>query len=159
MPTEKKKPVQGSPGGKGPVRPDPVKRIAAGLVDGIPAYLIAFIPFIGGLISATYLAIRDGLPTGDGRAQSLGKRLLGLKTVQLPEGRPCDYLTSLLRNLPFAVPALIMVRPVRGWILGSFLWGILFLIEILLIIVDENGTRLGDRLARTAVVEISEKES
>jgi len=148
-----------SPAGKEPqfVRPDPIKRIAAGLVDGIPAYLIAFIPFIGGLISATYLAIRDGLPTGDDQTQSLGKRLLGLKTVRLPEGKPCDYLTSLLRNLPFAVPALIMVRPVKGWILGSFIWGALFLVEILLIIVDENGVRLGDRLAGTAVVEAAEK--
>jgi len=138
-------------------QPDPIRRIAAGLVDGIPAYLIAFIPFIGGLISATYLAIRDGLPTDDGQSQSLGKRLLGLKTVRLSEGTPCDYLTSLLRNLPFAVPALIMVRPVKGWILGSFIWGAIFLIETLLIIVDENGARLGDRLARTAVVDAVEE--
>jgi len=162
-------PVQSSPsaGGsskKGPAkersrftRPDPVRRIAAGLVDGIPAYLIAFIPFIGGLISAVYLAIRDGLPNGEGKSQSLGKRLLGLKTIRLPEGTPCDYLTSLLRNLPFAVPALIMVRPVKGWILGSFVWGALLLIEILLIVVDENGERLGDRLAGTAVVDASEE--
>ena len=153
-----KSPAKKSPAGTF-ARPDPVKRIAAGLVDGIPAYLIAFIPFLGGLISATYLAVRDGLPTGDGQTQSLGKRLLGLKTIRLPEGKPCDYLTSLLRNLPFAVPALIMVRPVKGWILGSFIWGALFLIEILLIIVDDDGARVGDRLAGTTVVEVSEKKS
>jgi uncharacterized RDD family membrane protein YckC len=133
-------------------RPEPVKRIAAGLVDGLPAYLIAFIPYLGGLISAIYLAIRDGLPAGNGRAQSLGKRLLGLRTIRLPGGEPCDYVTSVLRNLPFAVPALIMMRPGMGWILGSLIWGAAFLVEILLIIVDENGERLGDRLAKTAVV-------
>jgi len=161
MALPKESPAKRGPGEESHPRrqPDPVRRIAAGLVDGIPAYLIAFIPYIGGLISATYLAVRDGLPTGDGQVQSLGKRLLGLKTVRLPDGRPCDYLTSLMRNLPFAVPALIMVRPVQGWILGSFIWGVLFLIETLLIIVDENGLRLGDRLAKTAVVEICEKKS
>jgi uncharacterized RDD family membrane protein YckC len=158
--------VKGSPAAKGSskrspaaeaARPDPIKRIAAGLVDGIPSYLIAFIPFIGGLISAIYLALRDGLPTGENQTQSLGKRLLGLKTIRQPDGAPCDYLSSLLRNLPFAVPALIMVHPVRGWILGSFIWGALLVIEILLIVVDENGERLGDRLAGTAVVDVSEQ--
>jgi uncharacterized RDD family membrane protein YckC len=138
-------------------RPDPVKRIAAGLVDGIPAYLIAFIPFLGGLISATYLVLRDGLPTENAQAQSLGKRLLGLKTIRLPGGEPCDYFTSMLRNLPFAVPALIMVHPGRGWIMGSFIWGALFLIELLLIIVDDHGERLGDRLAKTMVVDATEE--
>ncbi len=141
------------PGTFQPNRPDPVKRIAAGLVDGIPAYLIAFIPYIGGLISAAYLALRDGLPSGNGRTQSLGKRLLGLETVRLPGGEPCDVVTSALRNLPFAVPALIMMRPGMGWLLGSLLWGIAFLVEVLLIIADDNGERLGDRLAGTAVVE------
>jgi uncharacterized RDD family membrane protein YckC len=50
-----------------------------------------------------------------------------------------------------------MVHPVRGWILGSFIWGALLVIEILLIVVDENGERLGDRLAGTAVVDVSEQ--
>jgi uncharacterized RDD family membrane protein YckC len=140
-----------------PGQPDPIRRIAAGLVDGIPAYLVAFIPYVGGLIAAAYLAVRDGLPSGEGQAQSLGKRLLGLKTVRLPGRTPCDYLTSLMRNLPFAVPALIMVHPIKGWILGSFIWGALFVVETLLIIVDESGARLGDRLAGTAVVDV-EKE-
>jgi uncharacterized RDD family membrane protein YckC len=153
-------PTETKPAEKGfrPTRPEPVKRIAAGLMDGIPAYLIAFIPFLGGLISAAYLAIRDGLPLKDSQGQSLGKRLLGLRAVRLPDGEPCDYVTSILRNLPFAVPALIMMRPGMGWVVGSLIWGAVFLVEVLLIIADEKGERLGDRLAKTSVVEVSEKD-
>jgi uncharacterized RDD family membrane protein YckC len=137
-----------------PDRADVGKRIAAALVDGIPAYLIAFIPYVGGLISAVYLAVRDGLPLTEGLRQSLGKRIFGLQAVRLPDGRPCDYATSVLRNFPFAVPALIMMRPGMGWLLGSLVWGFVFIVEILLVIADEKGARIGDRIAGTAVVEV-----
>jgi uncharacterized RDD family membrane protein YckC len=129
------------------------KRIAAALVDGVPAYLVAFIPYLGGLISAAYLALRDGLPSNGIQGQSLGKRLFGLKAVRMPGGESCDYTTSVLRNLPFVVPALIMIRPGMGWVLGSLIWIAVFAVETLLVIADEKGERLGDRLAKTTVVE------
>jgi uncharacterized RDD family membrane protein YckC len=138
----------------GPARADVGRRIAAALVDGIPAYVISFIPYIGGLISAVYLAVRDGLPLNEGRGQSLGKKVFGLQALRLPDGKPCDYATSIQRNFPFAVPALIMMRPGMGWLFGSLVWGFIFIVEILLVIADEKGARIGDRIAGTTVVEV-----
>jgi uncharacterized RDD family membrane protein YckC len=135
------------------VRAEAGKRIAAAMMDGIPAYVISFIPYIGGLISAAYMALRDGLPLSSEGGQSLGKRLFQLRAVRLPDNAPCDYGTSLLRNLPFLVPALLMIRPGIGWIFGSVLWLAVLVVEILLVIADENGQRIGDRLAKTQVIQ------
>jgi uncharacterized RDD family membrane protein YckC len=135
------------------VRAEAGKRIAAAMMDGIPAYVISFIPYIGGLISAAYLALRDGLPLSPEGGQSLGKRLFQLRAVRLPDNAPCDYGASLLRNLPFLVPALLMVRPGIGWFFGSVLWVAVLVVEILLVIADENGQRIGDRLAKTQVIQ------
>lgn len=135
------------------VRAEVGKRIAAALMDGVPAYVISFLPFIGGLISAAYMALRDGLPLSPIGGQSVGKRLLQLRAVRMPDGAPCDYGTSLLRNLPFVVPALLMIKPGMGWIVGSVVWLVVFMVEVLLVIADEDGQRIGDRLAKTAVIE------
>jgi uncharacterized RDD family membrane protein YckC len=136
-----------------PARADVGKRIAAALMDGVPAYVISFLPFIGGLISAAYLALRDGLPLSPDGGQSLGKKLFQLRAVRMPDNGPCDYGTSLLRNLPFVVPALLMIKPGVGWILGSVVWLAAFALEVLLVITDEKGQRIGDRLAKTQVIE------
>lgn len=135
-------------------RADPGRRIAAALLDGVPAYVIAFVPFIGWLISAAYLALRDALPLSPEGGQSIGKKLLQLRAVRMPDGTPCDYGTSLLRNLPFVVPPLMMIRPGIGWFFGSMIWLAVFVVETLLVIADESGQRIGDRLAKTMVIEI-----
>jgi len=157
--TQEKKPVpaKASQIEKPPslTRADPGKRIAAAFIDGVPAYVISFFPFIGGLISAAYLALRDALPLSPQGGQSLGKRLFQLQAVRMPDGVPCDYATSLLRNLPFVVPALLMIRPGIGWIFGSVVWAAVFVVEALLVIADENGQRIGDRLAKTSVVDLN----
>ena len=136
------------------VRAEASKRIAAALMDGVPAYVICFIPYIGGLISAAYLALRDGLPLSPRGGQSIGKKLFHLRAVRMPDGAPCDYGTSLLRNLPFVVPALLMMRPGIGWVFGSVIWAAIFVLEVLLVIADENGQRIGDRLAKTQVIQM-----
>ena len=136
------------------VRAEVGKRIAAALMDGVPAYIISFVPFIGGLISAAYMALRDGLPLNPEGGQSVGKRLFQLRAVRMPDGAPCDYGTSLLRNLPFIVPALLMIKPGIGWLFGSVVWLAVFVVEVLLVIADENGLRIGDRLARTQVIQM-----
>jgi uncharacterized RDD family membrane protein YckC len=123
-------------------------------VDGVPTYVISFIPYVGGLVAAVYMAIRDALPLDSGPGQSIGKKLFGLRAVRMPEGAPCDWGTSILRNLPFILPPLIMTRPGISWIFGSLVWAAVFVIETLLVIADENGQRLGDRLAKTSVVEL-----
>ncbi len=137
------------------VRAEPGRRIAAAMMEQIPAYVIAFIPYIGGLISAAYLALRDALPLSPEGGQSVGKKLFQLRAVRLPDNAPCDYATSLLRNLPFVIPALLMIRPGIGWIFGSLVWLAVLVVEVLLVIADENGQRIGDRLAKTQVIQLT----
>lgn len=131
------------------------KRIAAALLEGVLVYVISFLPYIGALIGAAYLAVRDALPLGSIGGQSLGKKLFGLQAVRIPDGAPCDYVTSVLRNLPFIVPALLMIKPGIGWVLGSVVWLVVFTVEVLLVIADEKGLRIGDRIAKTSVVEVT----
>ncbi len=78
------------------------RRIAAGLVDLIPSALL-IVPLtlvaggwgfvLGMLLACGYFAV---LEARDGR--SLGKRLLGLRVLQL-DGTPCTTLGAVLRNV------------------------------------------------------------
>ncbi len=83
-------------------------------------WYVALLVFIAGIL------LRDG-----SHGRSVGKRILGL-LIQTPDGKPCSYPRSVLRNLPSVVP----------------LWN---LAELGLML--SGRTRTGDRLARTSVVD------
>lgn len=71
-----------------------------------------------------------GILLRDGRhGRSLGKRLFGLK-IETPNGKPCGYLRSLVRN------STLLLLPIE-----------------LMFVLNRNSPRLGDRLAKTVVVE------
>ena len=130
------------------------KRAVAAIIDIVISYIIGLIPIIGGLIGAAYMALRDGFTFEPFVGQSLGKKLLNLRAVVVESGENCDYMLSIKRNLPFIIPMIFMVIPVVGWIIGAVLWIIALIIEIILVITDENGERLGDKIAGTRVIEI-----
>lgn len=131
------------------------KRVVAAIIDVIISYVIGLIiPLVGGLIGAAYMALRDGFTFEPFVGQSLGKKLLNLKAVVVDTRGNCDYVTSIKRNLPFIIPMIFMVVPVVGWVIGSILWVVALIIEIILVITDENGDRLGDKIADTRVIEI-----
>lgn len=71
------------------------------------------------------MLVRDGY-----RGRSPGKRLLGLKIVT-PTGSGCSYGRSVARNLPL----------------------ILLPIEVVLVFIARGGARVGDRIAKTSIVE------
>ena len=50
------------------------------------------------------------------------------------DGSPCNYVSSILRNITFVIP------------LVGF-------IELILPLIDKEGLRLGDKIAKTQVVE------
>jgi uncharacterized RDD family membrane protein YckC len=83
---------------------------------------------------AAYLALRDALFRG----QSVGKFLTGLVVIRLETARPCSAWGSIERNLFLLVPGLNVAAAV---------------FEAMTIARDPKGQRLGDRLARTQVVE------
>jgi len=86
-------------------------------------WLLAIVSMLG------YSLLKDGLFGG----RSLGKKLLGLKVVA-KDGKPCGYMGSLLRNIVYIVPFMALV-------------------ELIMLFVDKEGQRIGDKIAGTKVVE------
>lgn len=81
------------------------------------------------LVAVLYLLLRDGLNNG----ASYGKKFMKLKVVKM--GLPAKFMDSLLRNITFMVPML-------GFI------------DLLVPFVDSEGQRIGDKIAKTQVVEV-----
>jgi uncharacterized RDD family membrane protein YckC len=80
------------------------------------------------IIFVLAILLRDGW-----KGRSPGKRMMAL-TILTPAGAGCTLARSFVRNFPLIVP---------GW----------NLIELLLVLFASKGRRMGDRLARTTIVE------
>ncbi|RLB19688.1 MAG: RDD family protein [Deltaproteobacteria bacterium] len=154
------KPPEVNPPNATQTKADPVKRIIAIVIDGVATMIVGFIPFVGGIIGALYMLFRDALPIEALEYKSIGKKFLKLSVVKT-EGSPgrIDYATSAKRNWMFALGPIMMFLlfiPVIGWILdiligiGCF---VIAIIELVKIFSDEQGIRLGDKMAGTKVVE------
>ncbi len=130
---------------------DKVKRFLAALIDGILAGAVSIIPFVGGIIAAAYILVKDGLPQLENR--SLGKKLMKLK-VTTTSGEALDMNGSIRRNWPLALGYISSILVGFGlYSLGmtlSFL-GIAGLIECILVLVRNQ--RFGDQFANTIVTE------
>ncbi|NOZ79813.1 MAG: RDD family protein [Acidobacteria bacterium] len=137
------------------------KRFLAALIDGILAFVIGLIPFIGGLIGAAYLLVRDGMDLDFMDRRSLGKKIMKLRPIRL-DGQPMDLETSLKRNFVFAlgpVAEVFVFIPILGWAIAILLGVaavILIVIEIVLVVSDAEGRRLGDKVGGTKVIEVIE---
>lgn len=107
---------------------------------------------IGSLAALTYSMISDGF--FDGR--SLGKKLIGLRVVNLKTGLPCSFKDSMLRNIPIGLTVLFAVIPILGWILLFTVGLVMILFESYLIYSDDGGIRIGDIFADTQVVDAKE---
>lgn len=149
-------PVDGpQPGGKA----DLGKRIVAAVIDGVIAGVIGIaLPAVGGLVGSAYMLLRDGLEFDFMNHRSVGKHVMKLHLVTL-DGSPIDISTSVRRNWMFALGAvipLLLFIPILGWIaipfvgLAALVLGVL---EIVLVLTDDQGRRLGDKMAGTRVVE------
>lgn len=135
-----------------------VKRAVAAIIDGLVGGILgAVIPVVGALLSAAYILTKDALPYQLSknealRNRSLGKRLLELRVDRL-DGGDVDWATSIRRNIPLAAGSIIALIPVIGWTVGGFVTLALGLIELILVLSEANGRRLGDRFGNTTVVE------
>lgn len=150
---------------------DLVKRFLAALIDGLLAGVIGFVlglfgTFMGGvgtLIGAFYILVRDGIETPYTDGRSVGKKVIGLRPVTL-DGAPMTVETSVRRNWTIALGSLItgvgsmlagMGLGVIGLAvigLGGFA-GLLGLVECVLVIIDKDGRRIGDKTGNTQVIE------
>ncbi len=126
------------------------QRIGAFLIDliiSVPLGLIWLIPIIGTLVGGfallVYWLLRDLI------GPSIGKRLTGLAIVK-PNGGPAGAGQLVLRNLPLALPYIILMIPLLGTFIGAGLDISILLIELIFVVAD--GRRLGDKMAGTVVV-------
>jgi len=139
---------------------DPVKRIIAFVIDAVASMIVGFIPFIGGIIGALYMLLRDALPIEALEYKSIGKKLLKISVVKIEDPTSkVDYAISAKRNWMFALGPIMLFFlfiPIIGWIIDILL-GIavivLVIIEIVKLFTDEKGLRLGDKMAGTMVIE------
>lgn len=136
-------------------------RLSAKFIDFVIAAMLAvYHPIVGVLAAITYILLSDALMGG----RSVGKRLIGLKTVIIGDGingDACDIRRSMIRNSLFAIAMLFYM--IVHWIpyLGNLL-SVLAIVaiasyEIFRLYNDEHGLRLGDILSETAVVTVENK--
>jgi hypothetical protein len=158
-----------------PVRVDTGKRLVALIIDVAAAVLIAEIVsllpvvnnfFVQDITIALVLLCRDYFFGGRG----VGKNLMGLQVVDVMTGEPLSFIQTLKRNLVILGPILILfilklvlhIIPVP--VVTDAVWQILTVageIYVLFVLPYEayrvytraDGTRFGDQLAGTAVIE------
>jgi uncharacterized RDD family membrane protein YckC len=89
--------------------------------------------------------------------RSIGKRLVKIRPIRI-DGAPMDIATSMKRNWMFALGGIsqLLAITIIGLVVAIPLALVAFVIgivEIVLVLVDPDGRRLGDKLAVTRVVE------
>lgn len=140
------------------------KRFVAALIDGVIAgILTVVIPILGGLLGAAYTLTKDALMfqlTKDAqwKNRSVGKKVMGLQVVNLGGG-DVDMTISLKRNVTLAIGSLLAAIPLLGLLVAPLVGGVLGLIEIVLVLTDAAGRRLGDKWANTQVIAVEEPQT
>jgi uncharacterized RDD family membrane protein YckC len=134
-----------------------LNRLIARTIDLIIVVALhEIIPSIGYFTGLVYLLIADGLFGG----RSVGKKLIGLKVVLKDDSgtvQVCGFKESIFRNFPFAIAyilcGMVGAIPLLGWLLSFGIVLVVLSFESLVIIGSSDGTRLGDEVAKTQVVE------
>lgn len=129
---------------------DLIHRAVARFADVILAVLAArLLPGVGGLVAIAYLLLADGILMG----QSPGKKLGGVKVVNVRTRQAARYLESALRNLPFALVAALWYLPIVGWVLFPVAGLFILAFEAYMAWTDRLGLRIGDVFADTQVID------
>lgn len=103
-----------------------LSRLIAVLIDSVIISILSVLLVIPGLL---YALLKDGMCGG----RSIGKKLMGLRVIEVNSGQPCSYKDSVIRQI-------VMWIPLVGFI------------ECVLVIIDGKGRRLGDKVAGTQVI-------
>lgn len=109
-------------------------RIVAYLIDCLVTIPIYFIPILGVFVGIAYLLTRDSLPFLDG--QSIGKKAMGLRAVT-EDGQPLtnNWGPGIIRNIVLLIPFFPLV-------------------ELIVLLSNNTGLRLGDQWAKTKVISV-----
>lgn len=132
-----------------PEAADPTARLMAKLIDAAIAGMLARLAFpFGMVLGLLYLLSADAM----GNGQSVGKRLLGLRTVEPSTGLPATVGQSLKRNLDLALLYGLVFIPLLGYVLALVLGVFVLTVEIYAVLREPHGLRMGDLWAQTQVV-------
>jgi uncharacterized RDD family membrane protein YckC len=109
-------------------------RIVAYIIDALLVVALWFVPVAGWIAGAIYFITRDSLPFLDG--QSVGKKAMGLRAVT-SDGQPLtnNWGPGIIRNIVLWIPFFP-------------------LIELIVMLTNEKGLRLGDQWAKTTVISV-----
>ena len=136
-----------------PKRPDLGKGAVAAIIDAV----VGLVPFAGGIAATAYWLVRDGMDLDFMDHRSIGKKVMKLRPVTL-DGQPLGLVTSAKRNWMFALGGLTQFFAMTIiWIVlaiplavVAFVIGI---VEVVLVLTDAEGRRMGDKMAGTRVIE------
>jgi len=127
------------------------RRMAAGLIDRL-----LLLPFLAAVFWPWALVVIAAALGRDAPGASVGKRLLGLRTVTVSpdpglDGRPCSAGRSLLRNLLWAGARLCYLSVVLVPVGVA-----LDVTGCLMALLAQDGRHLGDRIGGTRVVAVAD---
>jgi uncharacterized RDD family membrane protein YckC len=121
-------------------------------IDEPAVYAGLAVWLVGAGLSFVWLVIYSLLRDSFGKGQSWGKRLLGLRVIEVKSGTPCGRRASALRNLPGLVTVLLGGTATTVLVFCGLVFGLVALVEPLAVMISENRLRIGDRWAGTQVV-------
>ncbi len=145
-------------------RADLGRRIIAGILDHLICmvpYLFAIfgVPFwLLNLLFAALFLTKDAIiyeisKQEEYKNKSIGKKMLNLKIACL-DGGHVDWVRSIRRNVTLAAGFIVGVLPIIGKFFGPLIAFGFIIVEIFLVLTDENGRRIGDRISLTQVVDV-----
>lgn len=130
-------------------------RIAAKSIDlGVALLLLQIDSVVATGLGIGYWLIGDAFGFG----QSLGKKLLRLRTIHPETYEPCSLQGAALRNAHLALPLVFLQFSLFFQIIGILIGLFAAAYEIQLLYRDEYGVRLGDILAETEVIRLDAME-
>lgn len=138
-----------------------INRVVAKLMDLLLVIVVGtLLPRpLGPLLGFAYSLIADGMHFGSFRGQSVGKRIMGLRVIQVYNRKPATLRDSVLRNSPVGVATFFAIIPLWGWLILVLIGLPLMIMEIYLMVTVETGHRLGDVMGDTEVIEFKPGKS
>jgi len=121
-----------------------MNRVAAVLLDMLVMLPIWYVFYlsgmarVGGLVTLAYSLFKDGIDFAGLDNRSIGKKIMGLRVMNPATGQRCTYVDSLLRQFMFIIPIINIFAVI---------------LEFILVLANDKGIRLGDKLAKTMVIE------
>ncbi len=132
---------------------DVSKRVIAFLID-LAVYVVIWVllyfwlrlgDYLTGLVAGLYIVFRDGFFNG----QSIGKKLMRQRVINLATDGTCSFTDSAKRNIILYIPNLFRFINFLGGIIGL----VIIAMELFFIFTNEKGQRWGDQFAETIVID------